>query len=84
MARIVTALGGNALGNDPVTQQKHVDLAADIISSMVLMEHERLVAHANGPQVGMINLAFEKGKDIQKCSLASTSVTIKKKLIGPK
>lgn len=61
MSRIVAALGGNALGNDPVTQQKHVDLAADIISSMVLMGHEILVAHGNGPQVGMINLAFEKG-----------------------
>ena len=38
MARIVVALGGNALGNDPQTQQKHVDIAADIISSLVLME----------------------------------------------
>ncbi len=61
MARIVVALGGNALGNDPQTQQKHVDIAADIISSLVLMDNEVLVAHGNGPQVGMINLAFEKG-----------------------
>ncbi len=63
MSRIVAALGGNALGNDPVTQQKHVDIAADIISSIVIADNEVLVAHGNGPQVGMINLAFEKGHD---------------------
>ena len=61
MARIVVALGGNALGNDPQTQQQHADIAAEVISSLVLMNHEILVAHGNGPQVGMINLAFEKG-----------------------
>ncbi len=59
MARIVAALGGNALGNDPVTQQKHVDAAAEIIADLVRMDNEVLVAQGNGPQVVMINLAFE-------------------------
>jgi len=63
MSRIVVALGGNALGNTPAEQREAVKHTAKILAPMVLSGHNLIICHGNGPQVGMINLAFEKGAD---------------------
>ncbi|MBM7622677.1 carbamate kinase [Sporohalobacter salinus] len=59
MARIVVALGGNALGDTPQEQRKAVENTAGSIVNLIKEGHEVILAHGNGPQVGMINLAFE-------------------------
>lgn len=59
MARIVIALGGNALGNTPFEQREAVKNTAESIVDLIEDGHEIILAHGNGPQVGMINLAFE-------------------------
>ncbi|MBE6550428.1 MAG: carbamate kinase [Ruminococcaceae bacterium] len=59
MARIVIALGGNALGNTPEEQQRKVDEACPALVGLISQGHEIIVSHGNGPQVGMINLAFD-------------------------
>lgn len=61
MSRMVIALGGNALGNNPEEQLEKVRDAAKAIAPLILAGNEVVVCHGNGPQVGMINLAFEKG-----------------------
>lgn len=58
MARIVVALGGNALGNTPSEQKEKVAYAAKTIVNLVKAGNELIVAHGNGPQVGMINLGL--------------------------
>ena len=58
MARIVIALGGNALGNTPEEQKAKVGNAAKTIVDLVAQGHELIIAHGNGPQVGMINLGL--------------------------
>ena len=58
MARIVIALGGNALGNTPEEQKAKVGNAAKTIVKLVEQGHELVIAHGNGPQVGMINLGL--------------------------
>ncbi len=63
MKRIVLALGGNALGNDVAEQLKNVRKAAEMISTILSdrkNDHQIIITHGNGPQVGMIKLAFEK------------------------
>lgn len=57
--RIVIALGGNALGKDPVEQLNLVKETAKAIVSMTKEGYEVIVGHGNGPQVGMINLAMD-------------------------
>lgn len=57
--RIVIALGGNALGNTPDEQMEAVHVTADSIVDLLEEGYEIAIAHGNGPQVGMINLAFE-------------------------
>ncbi len=59
MARIVIALGGNALGKTPDKQIKAVRSTAKSILDLIEEGHEIILVHGNGPQVGMINLAFE-------------------------
>jgi carbamate kinase len=59
MKRIVVALGGNALGNTPEEQQVRVQKAVKPIVDLLRQGNQVIVAHGNGPQVGMINLAFE-------------------------
>lgn len=59
MARIVIALGGNALGNTPAEQEKAVAAACPPLIDLIRQGHEIVLAHGNGPQVGMIHLAFE-------------------------
>jgi carbamate kinase len=57
--RIVVALGGNALGNNLEEQMLAVQSTASAIVDLIEDGHEVIIAHGNGPQVGMINLAFE-------------------------
>ena len=59
MSRIVVALGGNALGNSPEEQLILVKNTVKPIAELIKSGHEVLIAHGNGPQVGMINLVFE-------------------------
>ncbi len=59
MARIVIALGGNALGNNPTEQISMVEAASVPIASLIMHGHEVVISHGNGPQVGMILKAFE-------------------------
>lgn len=59
MSRIVIALGGNALGNNAEEQQRKIDEAAPSLIGLIKQGHEIIVSHGNGPQVGMINLAFD-------------------------
>ena len=59
MARIVIALGGNALGNTPEEQLEKVKSAAKAIVGFVKEGHEVIIGHGNGPQVGMINNAMD-------------------------
>ncbi|MBN2794013.1 MAG: carbamate kinase [Clostridia bacterium] len=56
--RIVVALGGNALGNTPEEQLHLVKHTAKPIVDLIQAGHEVILAHGNGPQVGMINLAM--------------------------
>ncbi len=58
MARIVAALGGNALGSSPAEQREKVAEAADTLAALIEQGHELVVTHGNGPQVGMIHLAL--------------------------
>ncbi|WP_406615347.1 carbamate kinase [Mycoplasmopsis hyopharyngis] len=64
MAKIVVALGGNALGNNPQEQKELVKLPAQKIAQLVKEGHEVLVGHGNGPQVGMIYNAFADAKKV--------------------
>lgn len=59
MSRIVIALGGNALGNTPSEQRARIDCAAPSLVGLIAQGHEIIVSHGNGPQVGMISLAFD-------------------------
>ena len=58
--QLVIALGGNALGNTPDEQRQAVMLAAGQIVQLVKAGYHIVIVHGNGPQVGMINLAFEQ------------------------
>lgn len=58
MSRIVVALGGNALGNTPAEQREKVAYAASTLADLIEQGNEIVVAHGNGPQVGMINLGL--------------------------
>jgi carbamate kinase len=63
--RIVVALGGNALlerGETPDAeiQQRHVERAADALAPLC-RDHEVVITHGNGPQVGV--LALESDSD---------------------
>lgn len=57
--KIVIALGGNALGKTPEEQLQLVKETAHQIVRIVKNGHEVIIVHGNGPQVGMINLAFD-------------------------
>lgn len=59
--RIVVALGGNALGNSAEEQRSLVKETAVPIVDLIEAGHEVILAHGNGPQVGMINTAFGAG-----------------------
>ena len=56
--RIVIALGGNALGSNLPEQMIAVKQTAKAIVDLIEEGHEVIIAHGNGPQVGMIQNAF--------------------------
>jgi carbamate kinase len=63
--RVVVALGGNALlerGEAPIAelQQKHIISAVEALAPLA-REHDLVITHGNGPQVGL--LALESARD---------------------
>ena len=60
--KIVIALGGNALGDNPNSQILNVNKCVETILPLFKENHQIVLTHGNGPQVGLINLAFEEGK----------------------
>jgi carbamate kinase len=58
MGRYVVSLGGNALGKDAQQQKQLLRDVSKPIVDLISEGHEVVIAHGNGPQVGMINLAF--------------------------
>ena len=56
--RIVVALGGNALGKNLPQQMAAVKITAKAITDLIEAGHEVVIAHGNGPQVGMIQNAM--------------------------
>jgi len=66
--KIVLALGGNALGSTPEEQKELVVSTAKPIADLIEKNNDVIIAHGNGPQVGMINLAMETSSK----SLANT------------
>lgn len=66
--RVVVALGGNALGETPGEQLKLLENTSKNLARMVKEGINVVVTHGNGPQVGIIDEAFEvasKDKDAQ-------------------
>ena len=64
--RIVIALGGNALGNNLEEQMVAAKITAAAIVDLVEEGHEIVIVHGNGPQVGMIETAFETAAKADK------------------
>ncbi len=60
MSRYVISLGGNALGNNADEQKRLLSHVAHAIYPLIEMNHDIVIVHGNGPQVGMINLAFQE------------------------
>lgn len=58
--RYVVSLGGNALGKNPEEQKELLKGVSKSIVHLVKLGHEVIIVHGNGPQVGMINLAFNE------------------------
>lgn len=56
--RIIIALGGNALGNNLPEQMEAVKHTASAIADLIEDGNEVVIAHGNGPQVGMIQNAM--------------------------
>lgn len=68
MSRLVVALGGNALLRrseraDATTQRRHAVAAAASLAAAA-DEHELVVTHGNGPQVGLLALEAEAYEDV--------------------
>ena len=66
--RIVVALGGNALLErgerpDALIQRRHVKRAA-LALAPIAREHELIVCHGNGPQIGLLALESEADPDL--------------------
>ena len=57
--KIVIALGGNALGNDPAEQLEMVKSTAVSIVDLIEEGNEIVITHGNGTQVGVINTGME-------------------------
>ncbi|MDZ7796734.1 MAG: carbamate kinase [Candidatus Marinimicrobia bacterium] len=80
MKVITIALGGNALGNSPVEQQRNIEKAVPSLVDLITQGHKIILTHGNGPQVGMIYKAFEFASanagricrfDLQECTAMS-------------
>ncbi|AJK51691.1 carbamate kinase [Mycoplasma capricolum subsp. capripneumoniae 87001] len=59
MSKIVIAIGGNALGNSPSEQLEIVKKTAKSLVDFIQQGNDIVIVHGNGPQVGMINNAFD-------------------------
>ena len=73
MDKVVIALGGNALGMTPTEQQNLWKKAVKNIVPLIKKGDKVIITHGNGPQVGIINLAFEdsyENKDIPYMPMA--------------
>jgi len=57
--KIVVAIGGNALGNNPQEQKEIVKNTAKNLVDFVQEGFDLIIVHGNGPQVGMINNGFD-------------------------
>jgi carbamate kinase len=57
--KIVIALGGNALGNTLKEQMEAAKSTARVIADLIQAGNKLAIVHGNGPQVGMIETAFE-------------------------
>lgn len=66
--KLVVALGGNALGNTPDEQKRLVAVTAKSIVELIEQGNEVVLTHGNGPQVGMINAAFDMSSR-QDCAI---------------
>ena len=64
MSRYVVSLGGNALGNNAEEQKVLVSNVAKYIVKLMKDGHEVVIVHGNGPQVGMINNAFNDAQSV--------------------
>ena len=67
--RVVVALGGNALlkRGEPMTaevQRENVKVAAQALAPVAL-EHELVLSHGNGPQVGLLALQADAYKEVE-------------------
>lgn len=63
MAKVVIALGGNALGNTPKEQLSLVEQTAKPIADLIEAGNQVIICHGNGPQVGMINLGMSSAAE---------------------
>lgn len=59
MAKVVVALGGNALGKSPEEQLKLVKNTASSLIVLIQAGNQVVISHGNGPQVGQINLGMD-------------------------
>lgn len=59
MAKVVVALGGNALGKSPEEQLKLVKNTASSLIGLIQAGNQVVISHGNGPQVGQINLGMD-------------------------
>ena len=82
--RIVVALGGNALlrRGQPLTAENQRDNARAACKALapLALEHELVISHGNGPQVGLLALQgsayTEVGKEIEeKFGITAMEVT---------
>ena len=83
--RIVIALGGNALGKNLAEQMEAVKTTAKAIVDLIEEGCEVVVAHGNGPQVGMINnamMALTHEDSTQPATPLSVSVAMSQAYIG--
>jgi carbamate kinase len=67
--RVVVALGGNALlkRGEPMThgvQRANIQVAAQALAP-VAQQHQVVLAHGNGPQVGLLALQASAYKDVE-------------------
>ncbi len=71
--RVVVALGGNALLRrgqilTDATQRENVGIACDELAP-IAMDHELVISHGNGPQVGLLALQAEAYEDLPPAPL---------------
>ncbi len=71
--RLVVALGGNALlrrgePQDEATQRANVRAAVRVLA-MLAADHDLIVTHGNGPQVGLLALASEAYREVKPYAL---------------